>query len=265
MLIEDLAPGVPRDERGWYHFPRDVEERRQLFPQAVMDHPAKMQLGLTKAVIEAYTKLRDTVLDPFAGTGTTAVAAHLGRLVWLIELEQTYIDLIKQMKQMWENLPIILNPGDCRQILPTYPENAFQLVLTSPPYPHFSMKATEGIIAERSIGAKGVEVYKGGPMNLSRISNRFLFNRLMKQVYTEIYRVLKPGGFYVSVTKDSIRGKDRILLSAEIIRTVQESKLIFTGDWFKWKTPVALGNTINRSRGTLIVEDEDVIVFQKEK
>ena len=46
--------------------------------------------------IEKFTKEGDTVLDPFAGTGTTGVACkNLNRNYILIEQEPEYVKIIK--------------------------------------------------------------------------------------------------------------------------------------------------------------------------
>lgn len=265
-MVEDLAPQYPKTDKGWIQFPRDTQYRQSLFPKEVMSHPAKMQLYLIESLVEAYTKPGDKVLDPFGGTGSTAVAALKDRQVWLCELEPGYIEMLKNLLYSWHTdrgVMFTILEGDCRQTLKEIEDNFFDLVITSPPYPHFSYKAKSGPIAERAQGGAGIDAYKGGSMNFSRITNRFMFNRLMQKVYEEIHRVLKPGGHYVSVTKDSMEGDQRILLSMEIIRLVQEAGLKYTGDWFKWDTPGGLGNALNRSKGRQVVDDEDVIVFAK--
>jgi site-specific DNA-methyltransferase (adenine-specific) len=59
-------------------------------------HFATFPEELPKLCILAGTKLGDTVLDPFAGSGTTGqVAIELGRKVILIELNPDYCDMIR--------------------------------------------------------------------------------------------------------------------------------------------------------------------------
>ena len=54
-------------------------------------HPARMQLGLPRFFIEFLTEPGDIVLDPFAGSNTTGVAAEqLGRRWISIEIEREY-------------------------------------------------------------------------------------------------------------------------------------------------------------------------------
>ena len=50
---------------------------------------------LVERAIRNSSKSRDTVLDPFGGSGTTLIACQkTGRQARLIELEPTYVDVI---------------------------------------------------------------------------------------------------------------------------------------------------------------------------
>jgi DNA modification methylase len=60
-------------------------------------HFATFPEDLIKPCIMAGSQLGDTVLDPFAGSGTTGkVAIELGRKAILIELNPAYIELVRQ-------------------------------------------------------------------------------------------------------------------------------------------------------------------------
>ena len=60
-------------------------------------HPAPFPLELPKRLIKLYSFYGDTVLDPFAGTGTTLKAAiQLGRKGIGYELNEYYLPLIKR-------------------------------------------------------------------------------------------------------------------------------------------------------------------------
>ena len=60
-------------------------------------HPAPFPLELPKRLIKLYSFYGDTVLDPFAGTGTTLKAAiQLGRKGIGYELNEDYLPLIKR-------------------------------------------------------------------------------------------------------------------------------------------------------------------------
>lgn len=62
-----------------------------------MGHPAVFPIGLPLFFIKLFTKEGDVVLDPFAGSGSTAIAAlKLNRDYVLIDLEQEYVDVANQ-------------------------------------------------------------------------------------------------------------------------------------------------------------------------
>lgn len=54
-------------------------------------HPTQKPVECLKRIIEALSRPGDIVLDPFAGSGSTCLAAHLaGRRFFGIELDATY-------------------------------------------------------------------------------------------------------------------------------------------------------------------------------
>lgn len=56
------------------------------------DHPAPYPVQLAERLVRMFSFAGDTVLDPFVGTGTTMLAAHLwGRNSIGVEIEQSYV------------------------------------------------------------------------------------------------------------------------------------------------------------------------------
>ena len=72
-------------------------EPRRKDAGGVEDHPAVMPMTLARRCIQITSQPGDTVLDPYAGSGTTLIAAQeLGRNWAGIELNPTYVDLIER-------------------------------------------------------------------------------------------------------------------------------------------------------------------------
>lgn len=68
---------------------------------AVNRHPTEKPVKLLRMLIESSTLMDETVLDPFAGVGSTGVAALLeGRKAVLVEIEERYCEIAaKRMMQ----------------------------------------------------------------------------------------------------------------------------------------------------------------------
>ena len=65
--------------------------------KAAYKHPAPFMIKDIEKLISMFTKRGMTVLDPFAGSGTTLIAAHhLGRRGIGIDLNEEYYELYKQ-------------------------------------------------------------------------------------------------------------------------------------------------------------------------
>lgn len=61
------------------------------------EHPCQLPLPLLERIILMSTDENDIVLDPFCGTGTTAIAAkHLGRNFIGFELDENYVNITKR-------------------------------------------------------------------------------------------------------------------------------------------------------------------------
>lgn len=59
------------------------------------DHPAPYPVEIPRRLIRMFSFVGDTVVDPFSGTGTTALAAlETGRNSVSVEIEPTYVDQI---------------------------------------------------------------------------------------------------------------------------------------------------------------------------
>ena len=62
-----------------------------------MGHPAAFPVGLPEFFIKLFTKVGDTILDPFAGSGSTGLAAEeLDRNVVLIDNKEDYFQTMKR-------------------------------------------------------------------------------------------------------------------------------------------------------------------------
>lgn len=81
--------GVPSDGKYWGRVSGNSKERRP-------HHPNQLPTRLLQRHVRAYTKKGDRVLDPFCGSGTTAlVCHHEGRDFVTMDLSQSNVDSAK--------------------------------------------------------------------------------------------------------------------------------------------------------------------------
>ena len=81
-----LESGIARDP-DVFRFPVGKNEKGN-------PHPAPYPLPLVQSIIKKVTRPGDTILDPFIGSGTTALAARsLGRNYYGIDIVQKFVDL----------------------------------------------------------------------------------------------------------------------------------------------------------------------------
>ena len=125
-LVFDPTPGFGR----W----------RRFFPEDAVRHPAKANLNLIDFLIDRYTKERDLVLDPMAGTGSTCVLAALkGRDAICIDIELLFYQWMEKAREIVEKTPMlgrkgkIINIlGDARRLSELLKQ--IDIIITSPPY-----------------------------------------------------------------------------------------------------------------------------------
>ena len=101
------------------------EEHKKWFQQvwnglpgaSTKDHPAPYPVELAERLIRMFSFVGDTVLDPFMGTGTTALAASkCGRNSVNFEIDQEYLDLAaKRLESELSTLfsdPVVITDQD---------------------------------------------------------------------------------------------------------------------------------------------------------
>lgn len=162
-------------------------------------HPAVFPEEIPKRLIKMFSFHGETVLDPFAGTGTTGyVAVQHGRKAICVEQNEAYTQLIRDRfsnltgQYLVEEVLQVVN-GDSRD-LSFLGTNSVGLVVTSPPYWN---KAN----------------YGEGESNLGRAAQYRNFLDQIKPVFEEASRVLIPGRKLCVVTANVNQYTDHGLLT----------------------------------------------------
>lgn len=89
---QEKASFIPTDDyRRWF-----ASAWTDVKGQIRRDHPAPYPVEIPRRLIRMFSFVGDTVVDPFAGTGTTALAAmECGRNSVSVEIEAKYVKLIQ--------------------------------------------------------------------------------------------------------------------------------------------------------------------------
>jgi DNA modification methylase len=133
-------------------------------------HIAVFPEELAYRLIYLYSNIGDCVLDPLCGSGTTNfIALSLRRKTIGYDIEQKYIDLSKKRCKGFATL-FCKSSEKMNEI----PSDSIQLCITSPPYLR-------------------VKTYS---KNSENIGNMNLPYQSLKRVFSEVFRVLKPAGYF---------------------------------------------------------------------
>ncbi len=280
-LTPKFAPDYPRiteadDNRkdliGCIQFPADQTERKQLFVQESMEHPAKANISMVKALVEFTSNHGDLVVDIFGGTGTILVAEQMDRTVGMIELNDRYYDIIQMNQAKTSSTKSFVIKGANQLVLPAL--HNIQSIITSPPYAGaMSGSGQSGMQKElvttgtsealQTYGHSAEDAVQGNlmPYNLAGYNN-FMFAQEMRKLYKLSYDSLKPGGYLCIIIKDRIRAgiKDELGKAAfDAMRQVG-----FTPDiWERWAPPGSAFTKSHRFKGRRVIEDEHLIVMKK--
>lgn len=159
-------------------------------------HPAVFPIEIPRRLIKLFSFIGEPVLDPFAGAGTTALAAlELERKAVCIDQNPDYVKLIHQrcglLGQIKDSLTVRL--GDSRK-MDDLSDNSIGLIVTSPPYWN---KAN----------------YGGNGCNLG---NERVYTKFLEQIlpiFSECFRVLHPGRKLCLITANVNQHTDYGLLT----------------------------------------------------
>ena len=203
----------------------DVSSARQ---KKHLKHGATYPEKLCDRLMKMYSKVDDVVLDPFLGTGTTAVAAIKAKRNAIgIELTDRFFSVAQEAIDEISNNPqptffddknigkCKLYQGDCCEVLTKLPDNKVQITITSPPYADLIHKVVE----DRTLRHKNssfvtdnnatTNLYSDDERDLGNMSMDVYISKV-EIIMKELYRVTKPGGYNAWVVKDFRDTKNKI-------------------------------------------------------
>ena len=200
------------------------------------NHPAPFLIKDIEKLISFFTKRGMRVLDPFMGSGTTAIAAYnLNRIAVGMDLSSEYKALAEtrfEKKGMGESDYLYLlgdSTTDLHQL------GQVQYIVTSPPYHNILKNKSSGTRSDNSgkgyrNGARqGIEYYSDLPNDLGNQDTYEDFLRLLSKVMKNCYDLLEDSKYCSIIISDFTVDKKEICVQADIVNLMLNIGFEFVG------------------------------------
>ncbi len=224
------------DGKAWTRYSISVwSDIRKSAEEMKLNHPASFPLELARRCIEMFTGgTGELVVDPFAGSGTTLIAAYnLGRRGVGFELYPGYVELFKRWFEQEGVLVDCPKPNgeskagsasykpeifleDARNLGHYFEPGEMDFVLTSPPYWNIMQ-------SRRSADFKLPRPYGEDSRDLGRVDSYRDYLLQLEPIFGQVYRALKPGGYCVSVVMDLRKKSEFYPLHLDLTRCLEQT------------------------------------------
>ena len=174
---------------------RKTKEEREL------KHPAMFPCALAERLIECFTNDQQRViLDPFAGVGSTLIAAkELGKDAIGIEISPEFAEIararLNQVTLFQKETDIKIHIADSRKLAAYAPANSVDMVITSPPY-------WDILLEKRTADYKESRDYGDTQADLGKIRDYHEFLLELRDVFTHVYAAMKPKSYCCIIVMD---------------------------------------------------------------
>ena len=203
----------------WRNLTRTSEERK-------LEHPAVFPASLAQQIIECFTNLEAevTVLDPFAGSGSTLLAAmNCGTKAVGIELNPEYkCEFMNRAKSVTgiNVLPdgITYLCCDANDILSHVERESIDLCFTSPPYWNI-------LHSKRTADRRSNRKYSEDSTDIGNIDDYQVFVRQLAFILNQVSHTLKDRAYLILNVMDIRKGPIFYSLHSDIIQSLEKSAL----------------------------------------
>ena len=195
------------------------------------EHPAPFPVALASRVIECYAAQPDgVVLDPFAGSGSTLIAALLagmGAVGFDINPEyrrifEQRLSLLELISAKWQ-----YEIKDSRAMNELVGPSSVELCLTSPPY-------WDILNRRRSADKKMARPYSSFDHDLGNISSYDDFLSALGAVAKQVEIALRDGGYFVLNVMDIRKGPEFYPLHMDVTLAVEDQTNLSLEDIIIW-------------------------------
>ena len=199
----------------------DLKEERAVTLDT-QDHPATYSPTMVSDFIKFFTKEGDTVLDPFAGIGSTLVACRrTNRIGYGIELNKKYFDII--LKRVPEFAKNVYNADSAKLDTLNLPKINYSI--SSPPYWDVLNRSTDGFKKTRE--EKGFDVnYSNTNNDLGNTSDYDEFLKAVCSIYMKLYDLLEYGSYITIIVKNIKKGGKMYPLAWDMAKILGEKYVL---------------------------------------
>ena len=199
-----------------------------------LKHPAPFMVKDIIKLVSFFTKKKQTVLDPFNGTGTTLLACcRTGRKGIGIDLNKNYNDLAKKRlkdQPNYKDQKIIF--GNSLNKIKNI-EGEINYCVTSPPYHNILRNKGNGIRDVKDNYRKGartgVEYYSENKNDLGNQKSYQKFLDLFEKIMSEVFLKLKNRSYTSIVISDFTVNKKEKNVQGDVVNLMQNIGFDFVG------------------------------------
>ena len=228
-------------------------------------HGANKPPRLMAKLIEFFTRSGELVLDPFAGVGGTLLGAAIARGPrraigfeldprWAAVYRDTVAALAAERGGAGPALADLgmadpggvrgfdpsgaeLRSGDARDLFREIPDASVDFVATDPPYNvQLPMTMAGGKLAEAHANRRtDYAMVSDLPGDLANLPSYAAFLDAMGEVFGDVHRVLRPGGYAAFIVRDAYQGGRYLFTASDLAARADAAGLVPKGDiaWYQ--------------------------------
>ena len=198
-------------------------------------HPATFSERDIERLVRLFSKPGELVLDPFAGSGSSLLAARAcGRRSLGLELIPQWAEvarrrLAEESAPEDQGVPAEVREGEALAGLRELPDDSVDFIVTSPPYWQI-LRKRPGLKAQAERVDRGLQThYSEDPRDLGNLQDYGEFLTALGDIFAECGRVLQPNKYLCVVVSDFRNGPQFVLYHADLAREIEARGLPLKG------------------------------------
>lgn len=169
-------------------------------------HPATFSEEDARRLVRLFTQEGQSVVDPFIGTGSTAIACAVeGRTCIGFDIYEQWVQLANERVdevRSYSPYPIRIEAEDALTAMKQMDDESQNFILTSPPYWGILLKTDHKAIRERSSDGLPTDYGDNEEYDLGLINSYESFLDTLTEHFTEWIRVLKHRAYAAIIVSD---------------------------------------------------------------